>query len=332
MTVRAPSRLTRRTIDVLVAVASRPEGIGLTDVARESAVPKATCHRVLTVLEDDGWVSIDPGTRRYRIGLGLLSVVSGLLGPDSATAHLNEAVQDLAVAAQETAGFDVLALPDVAVLVQVAGPQLIGQRPLPVPVRQPAWRTSTGKAMLATRDDAELDVLLPDLGAQPGGPAPAQQDAFRTALVRTRERGWATTVDELEPGASSVAAAVRLPGRVPYALWVGGPTFRLSDGRLDELGALVAHAAARLSATLTALGAGPPPPPPRPGAPPGTGGLPPVGEPAGAVTRPDRPPGGPAPRDDPAAPLDRTPAPTEGASPCLPSPTSTASPSSRTVS
>ena len=70
----APSEagLVRRTIWLLRAVAAHPEGVGLSEVAREAGIPKATCYRVLTVLERESWLTLDPITRRYRVSLGLV--------------------------------------------------------------------------------------------------------------------------------------------------------------------------------------------------------------------------------------------------------------------
>ena len=74
----------------------------------------------------------------------------------------------------------------------------------------------------------------------------------RTALARelqgVRTHGYATAVDELEPGLWAVAAPVRdAAGAVVAALSISGPTARLHDRSLDELGALVRDEASTLS-------------------------------------------------------------------------------------
>ncbi|TWH65942.1 DNA-binding IclR family transcriptional regulator [Micromonospora olivasterospora] len=147
----APSEagLVRRTIWLLRAVAAHPEGVGLSEVAREAGIPKATCYRVLTVLERESWLTLDPVTRRYRVSLGLLSIVGGLLDGGGAYGHMREVLRNLAEETRETAGFDVLLPPKVMVVAQAPGPSLIGQTLKPVPRTQPVWATSTGKVLLA---------------------------------------------------------------------------------------------------------------------------------------------------------------------------------------
>jgi IclR family transcriptional regulator, acetate operon repressor len=64
-----------------------------------------------------------------------------------------------------------------------------------------------------------------------------------------RRRGYATAVDELEPGLAAVAAPVQA-GETVAALSVSGPTIRMTPARLEELGALLITHAAELSAAL----------------------------------------------------------------------------------
>ena len=74
--------------------------------------------------------------------------------------------------------------------------------------------------------------------------------SLRADFKRTRSRGCAITVDELEVGLSGVAVPVRgTRDQVVAALGVSGPTQRLED-RFDELGRLLTHHAAALTELL----------------------------------------------------------------------------------
>jgi DNA-binding IclR family transcriptional regulator len=79
-----------------------------------------------------------------------------------------------------------------------------------------------------------------------------ERAALQRELAAVRARGYATTVEELEPGLAAVSAPVRQAdtGSVVAALSVSGPTIRLTPERLDELGTLVTDHAAALSARL----------------------------------------------------------------------------------
>ena len=165
---------------------------------------------------------------------------------------------------------------DDEVLVEVAGPTMreLGDRTgetvnLGVPRRGTVVQVAQVDAsyFLGSRDWVGTDVpahasalgkVLYAHGALPvptgplEQPAPAAVDsgqALAAQLPGIRRAGYATTVDELEPGLTGVAAPVRSHGVVVAALGISGPTSRLA-GDLASTGALVAASAAALSTRL----------------------------------------------------------------------------------
>jgi DNA-binding IclR family transcriptional regulator len=75
-------------------------------------------------------------------------------------------------------------------------------------------------------------------------------DDLRRDGRRTRRRGWAATVDELEVGLTGLAVPVyRGRGELIAALGISGPTPRL-EGRLDDVGRHLLDHAAQLSTLL----------------------------------------------------------------------------------
>ena len=75
-------------------------------------------------------------------------------------------------------------------------------------------------------------------------------DALARELESVRAHGYATTLDELEPGLWAVAAPVYGPDGVLAALSISGPTTRLREGLLAELGGLLVDEAGSLSDRL----------------------------------------------------------------------------------
>jgi IclR family acetate operon transcriptional repressor len=107
--------------------------------------------------------------------------------------------------------------------------------------------TAAGKVFLAfggaTVPDGELERLTPA--------TITDRERLDYALGEVRENGYATLVDELEPGLSAVAAPVRdRGGTVIAALTASGPTLRLAPQRLRVLGRLTLEQAHALSARL----------------------------------------------------------------------------------
>ncbi|CAA9560712.1 MAG: hypothetical protein AVDCRST_MAG73-3673 [uncultured Thermomicrobiales bacterium] len=69
----APSRplvkCAARVLDVLEALAGRPDGLGFSALAAALDLPKSRLHELLGVLTDRGYVAFDPARRVYDLGI-----------------------------------------------------------------------------------------------------------------------------------------------------------------------------------------------------------------------------------------------------------------------
>jgi IclR family transcriptional regulator, acetate operon repressor len=73
----------------------------------------------------------------------------------------------------------------------------------------------------------------------------------RASSVSPSKRGYALDDEELESGVRCIAAPVRgSSGLVISAVGISGPSSRMTDERLNELGLQVLEAAARLSSGI----------------------------------------------------------------------------------
>ncbi|MEQ8841833.1 MAG: IclR family transcriptional regulator [Acidimicrobiales bacterium] len=236
--------LARRAASLLRLVASSAEPIGLSDLARTSAIPKATCVRILRALVDEQLIEIEPDTRRYRVSFSLIALMADRVHADGSFDLLAAEVGRLSEVTSETAGVDILVGSEVAVVLQVEGPLLISQTRTQVPRRLPLLTTSTGKAFLAWHTDpAFVDAQLDTVD---------QTDRIRLLddFARSRDRGYSLAWEELHPGAAAIAAPVQIDGHVVCTVWIGGPSFRLTPEQIPILGVHVVDAADRLSTLL----------------------------------------------------------------------------------
>lgn len=226
--------LVHKTTRVLRAVAAGGAGVGLSEIARTTAVPKATCLRILDDLIEEKLVVFDTSTKRYAVGFCALALVGGPLSNESAQLHIQQELHRLAELVGETAGLDVLVGTDVVVIAQVQGPSTIGYSPKPVPRTLEAWNTSTGKVLLAHLDAATLRTTH-GVTLDAAAATRRSRTTFLDELAEVRERGYGTARDEMEPGASAVAAPVTVDGEVIAAAWIGGPSFRVSCDRVPVI-------------------------------------------------------------------------------------------------
>jgi DNA-binding IclR family transcriptional regulator len=117
--------------------------------------------------------------------------------------------------------------------------------------RWPAHATSTGKTILAFLSGEERDLALPRVLPPVTPKTLADRAALDRDLARVRERGYALSQEELEPGFVAVGAPVySADGRVAAAISVGGPRVRLNPEVIAAIARRLPQAAARISERL----------------------------------------------------------------------------------
>ena len=224
-------------------------GLGVLRLAELVGQDKSLVSRTLKILSEYGLVDRDPGTRAYRLGWTVFALAARA-GDTRLLAAGEGIVRELVERIDERAHLTVLQGADVLTVLSESPTHAI-QATGWVGRAVPAYCASSGRSLLLDHSFDELRALLADTKLVPLGPnAPLTVEDLFARIQADRERGWARVEEEFEPGLVAAAAAVRdFRGRVVAALNVSGPGFRLGP-RLDEAGAAVSDAAARLSGLL----------------------------------------------------------------------------------
>jgi IclR family transcriptional regulator, acetate operon repressor len=244
-----------KTLALLTALLKAESGtLGVTEVALDVGLPKSTAHRLLKVLEEQGFVS--RAGARYRIGGRFfeLSEVArwsehGELR-DAAyrpLARLFERADPIAV------HLGVLRGRSVFYVDKVMGP---GGTRLPTRVggRFPATCPGLGKAMLAFSDGAVVDAVLAQPLPRPTPYSVAARRQFVDQLEKSRALGYAVEREEACHGTVCVAAPILQEGEAVAALSVcvsSASVARGREGRLAQLGKLAVDTAAVVTGLLS---------------------------------------------------------------------------------
>ncbi len=241
----------RRAVRLLKALGAGPAEPTLAELVRTVGLNKTTTYRLLTALEAEGLVErgTDDG---YRLGPELVALGSRALGAHDLRAAARGELVALAKETRETAHLEVRAGGETLILDEALGSHRVGATPS-VGTRWPAHATSTGKVLLAALGDSDLEALFesPLLALTPRTITDPQ--ALRRELRRVRERGYATGIEELEPGYMAVAVPVHgRDGLVVAAVGIGGPRVRLDPERLTAIARTLPPHAARISERLGA--------------------------------------------------------------------------------
>lgn len=230
--------------------AGAPE-LGVTELARRLQLGKSTVHRLLTTLAEERLVEQDPDTGRYRLGLAIHELGAAVSSPTDLHAAVLTPMSVLRLRTGETVQVAVLDGREVVYIERLESPNTL-RLFLEVGHRNQAYRTGTGKCLLAYLEPALLDQLLEGWELAPRTPHTITDPRrLREELKQVRRVGFARNVDESEVGATSIAAPIRDGlGRVVAAMSVAGPTARMEQD-LDRITRDVVEAAAMASRRLS---------------------------------------------------------------------------------
>lgn len=252
-------------LDLLAALADSGRGLRLTDLAQALDEPKSSVQRLLGHLAGEGWVEQDADTAHYRLTLRMATLGQRHLQAIGITDASQAVLQRLA---RETRELVRLTIVDNQRLVwigsaQGAAPGLMYQPEMGHHIV--SFATANGKAWLATLNDSDsLRIAMADgLGrakarAATGPNALSSPDALLRDLAGVRKRGFATAIEEAEPGVTAVAVAIVKRGAANTlgTVSVAGPSVRLPPKSLATLADTLRAATLDLAAMWPGLDSG----------------------------------------------------------------------------
>jgi DNA-binding IclR family transcriptional regulator len=235
-----------RAAELLVRVVESHEAPSVGELAEASGLPKSTTSRLVSALERQGLVQRDTGRAALLPGPVLLRYAAKERTDPDLIELASDALDRLAELTGETINLGVATTGIVEQLDQRDSRHYLGSTNW-VGKRVPLHASAIGKVFMAFGDIAVPAGPLERLAPK----TLVDADALASDLVATRSHGYASAVDELEPGLWAIAAPVfEAGGTVVAALSVSGPTVRFRPGLLGEVGRELCREAATLSRQL----------------------------------------------------------------------------------
>jgi DNA-binding IclR family transcriptional regulator len=221
------------------------------EISTRLKLHKSTVHRLLVVLEQNGYVDRDRANGSYALGLKLIELgtrasaridLCELAGPildrlmegTGETAHIGIMSQGAVISVADSEGYKTLRTPST-----------VGRR-------TPAHCSSQGKVLLSEMDPVQLRAFVRRNGLKAFTPMTIRRiGALERELLAVRKRGYAIDDQEFEEGLKCIGAPIRdRTGSVVAAISIAGPAMRMKLERMPRLIEAVLEAAARLSTAL----------------------------------------------------------------------------------
>ncbi len=148
-----------RAAEILRALKGHPEGLSLSQIAREVGLARSTVHRIVSALEAERFVASASQYGGIRLGPGLTPLAAAV---NIQLRHeLHPYLEQLSREADETVDLAVLDGDRVLFIDQIAAPRRL-QAVSAVGATFPLYCTANGKALLAELPLQQVEQLLPE--------------------------------------------------------------------------------------------------------------------------------------------------------------------------
>jgi len=243
-----------KALELLSAFSFREPRLSLADLAARTGIPRATAFRLLSTLEQSGFLAKDHGAYQLGIKCFVLGniVAGGLDLRETAHPHL-VALRDTT---RETTQIAILDHWQVVYLERVPSPYPSSFMRTTAGAILPAYCTGLGKTLLAFSPEAEVGAWAATQKFPPLTPHTITSAKRLLKELRViRERGYGIDDEERERGVRCVAAPIRNhTGDVVAAVSAAGPIDRMPQDLIrTEVAAAVVAAARAISIDLGAV-------------------------------------------------------------------------------
>lgn len=223
----------QRAVAILRSFNETEPELGVTELSQKLGFHKSTVSRILSTLQNEGLISQNQETNKYRLGVGLVSLAGVALGRlnirGMSQPHLNSLVE----ISQETINVVILDGNECVNIERAASPK---------PIRYVGWIgrrtplhcTASGKIFLAFMKPQKRDDLLTFPLTKYTDRTIVDPHVLESSLAKICQQGYAIDHEEFEEGFSSIAAPVfdhseRTAGTVS----ISGPTFRMDSSKIE---------------------------------------------------------------------------------------------------
>ena len=241
----------QRGLEILVAVAQADRPVGITDLSRQFGLAKGSISRVVATLVEQSFLTRDPETAKYQLGIKLWELGNGAVSRLDIRKLARPIMVALNDVTQETVHLTVLTENDKMVFLDKLDSTKAVRPNVEVGVLLPAYCVANGKAMLAFLPKARVDRVLRGKLRKFTNTTITRKSELLTQLDEIRRLGYAVNRGEYRTDVWGVAAPIcDNTGFAAGALGISVPSQRMTQELIDDLVRRLVKSAQQISQAL----------------------------------------------------------------------------------
>lgn len=237
-----------RACDILFFLAGQKEQ-SLSQIATGVDLPKSTAFRILRTLEVKRLVTLDPVSMTYSLGLGFFRIATTTISQMDIRNVAIPYMRDISAKLGANVNLSI-AQEDYRIIIErieSKGPYRL-YRYMPIGTRLPLYVGAGGKVILANMPQTDIDRVINTQINVNSESASTNISKLNQELESIRQRGYASSWDELGVGALSIAVPLMCGGiNINGSLNVSFPVDSYHNEKNDEAVAMLLQVSNEIS-------------------------------------------------------------------------------------
>jgi DNA-binding IclR family transcriptional regulator len=203
------------------------------ELANELGLNHTNIYRILETLEKNRFISKDKITKRYSLGYAPWEL--GMIMYESLNVNklIRPILNDLMDATGESIFLTILDRSE-AVTLEVLEPENKVKFSVTAGSRAPLYVGASYRSILAYLPDEMIESIIENDLVKYTKTTMTDPDELRAELKKIKESGWAQSQGEYTPDVIAVAVPLFEQGEIIGSVTVSGPTYRMSDEKIQE--------------------------------------------------------------------------------------------------
>lgn len=220
-------------------------------LAKQFKINRSRMFRIFKTLERRDFVTYDPKTETYRLGLKFLEIAQNIRSRLNLRSEAEDVLKELAAGTGDCSYLIILSGNSAIVVDRYSGDNML-QLSAPIGSRLPLYTGAAPKVILAFLPEDQREHLIGEMKLSSYTPNTIKdKDTLRKTLAEIRQQGYAVDEQDFEVGAYAFGAPVfDHEGNIVAGISITTPTARCSLKRRKELIRVVRASARKLSAKL----------------------------------------------------------------------------------
>lgn len=241
----------KNSIKVLESFSVEKLSLNLTELSEKTNLNKTTLFRILSNLEEEGYILKNVDTKKYQLGIKLFEL-GQLVQRERIICDISLPImKELNSLTKETVGLDVVIGEKRATIEKIESPQVV-RHTIELGKLYPLYAGANSKILLAfSSEDKIKKIVWKDKLVAFTDKTVTDPVKLESNLFEIKKKGYAVSIDELFNSSTAIAVPILKNNKEAVAaLFVSGPSERFDGEKISKIIKLLKNSANNISKKL----------------------------------------------------------------------------------